>query len=96
VVVGLTAIGGALFWVFGAGRPALLVHGAVLATAVSWLRHLAVHHAVQRSLELQAFGGAVDRHAHGAEAAVFKYQSDEWMSLDFTRSSRSRSRRWRT
>ena len=29
------------------------------------------------------FAGAVDRQAHGAEAAVFKYQSDEWMSLDF-------------
>jgi len=84
VVVGLTAIGGALFWGLWSGRPALLVHGAVLATAVTlgygiWpytMRYNEVWNFKQ-------FAGAVDRHAHGAEAAVFKYQSDEWMSLDF-------------
>jgi len=75
---------GALFWGLWSGRPALLVHGAVLATAVTlgygiWpytMRYNEVWNFKQ-------FAGAVDRHAHGAEAAVFKYQSDEWMSLDF-------------
>jgi len=84
VVLGLAAIGGALFWGLWSRRPAFLVHGAVLATAVTlgygiWpytMRYNEVWNFKQ-------FAGAVDRRAHGAEAAVFKYQSDEWMSLDF-------------
>jgi len=84
VVLGLGAIGGTLFWGLRRGRPALLVHGVVLATAVTL--GYGIWPYTMRYNELwnfKQFAGAVDRHARGAEAAVFKYQSDEWMSLDF-------------
>jgi 4-amino-4-deoxy-L-arabinose transferase-like glycosyltransferase len=84
VVIGLGAIGGAFFWGLRRGRPALLVHGTVLATAVTLGYGIWPYTTRYNELwNFKQFAGAVDRHARGAEAAVFRYRSDEWMSLDF-------------